>query len=574
MSETIGLDIGSHSIKMVGLKKTSKGPFLTFMGIKEIPPEANREDGSYISEILKLFLLEVGVKPKKVHLVVSGSGIHVRRITLPYMPKGELREAIRWEIKAHLPFPIESARVDFHILDEFIEDDVKKLDLIVVACPENLIEQTLSIAEGAGLKITHLDVAPFALWNVLISSNLLKTDETIALLDLGTEKTGIHIFKDGALQFSREITPAGSDVTRTIMEEILSKGSVQIRYEEAERIKKEIGIPSETQLKEKTEGAISLSKISFLLRPLLEKMAGEIRLSMDYFRNQFNAERIDRVLLTGGGARLKNLSSYLSNELNCSVQLFNPLKGIIFDSEKIDPQVLEDEGPSLTIAFGIAIPEPNRIELLPVKEPLLSRIQIGKLIPIIAPLITLLIFLWIAWDMHGKFLALQKELDLKKAKVANIEALKSRLTLLKDKEGKLKQELSLYPSSITVPVPYRTILREIHQILPENMTLTSLEVHRKGKPIKKEPKAPGTQTQESQTEDKEIYFSGLVFGTDLNCLNALAQFIERLENSSLFKNVRLISANETKSYNQPSVEFEILSDIVLSGEKPTKGSSL
>ena len=35
MSETIGLDIGSHSIKLTGLKTTSKGPFLTYAGTYE-----------------------------------------------------------------------------------------------------------------------------------------------------------------------------------------------------------------------------------------------------------------------------------------------------------------------------------------------------------------------------------------------------------------------------------------------------------------------------------------------------------------------------------------------------------
>ncbi len=570
MRETIGLDIGSHAIKLVVLRMTSKGPFLTHLEVRKIP--YGKADIKELSEILKQMLRQSGIRTKKVRMSLSGSGSIIRRIIIPSMPKSEMKEAIRWEIKAHLPFPIENARIDFHILDEFVEDGVKKLDLIVVASPEDLIERTISIAEASGLQMTHLDVAPFALWNALSSLDRLKKEEAIALIDLGAQKTGIHIFKDGILQFSREVTPAGDDITQAIMEEISSKETPQTLYEEAERIKQEIGIPSESQPKELPKESIHLSKISFLLRPLLEKMAGEIRRSIDYFRNQFNIDRVDRVLLTGGGANLKNLSSYLTNELNCPVQLFNPLKGILFDSKKIDPQVLDEEGLSLAIAFGMSIPKPKRIELLPTREPIFTRIQITKWIPIMAPLITLLIFFWIVWEMDGKLASLQRELDFKKAKVANIEVLKSRLKLLKEKEEKIKQELSLYPSSITTPVPYREILKDIHQILPENMTLTHLEIHKKGKPFKKETKA--LKTEESQTDEKEIYFSGLVFGTDLNCLNALAQFIERLENSPHFKNVRLISADENKSYNQPSSEFGILSDIVLIKEKRLERPSL
>ena len=52
MTETIGLDIGSHSIKLVGLKMTSKGPFLTHAGIKGIPYGSDKEDVNTVSEIL------------------------------------------------------------------------------------------------------------------------------------------------------------------------------------------------------------------------------------------------------------------------------------------------------------------------------------------------------------------------------------------------------------------------------------------------------------------------------------------------------------------------------------------
>ena len=42
MAETIGLDIGSHSIKLVGLKRTSKGVFLTCFGMRKIPHGIDR----------------------------------------------------------------------------------------------------------------------------------------------------------------------------------------------------------------------------------------------------------------------------------------------------------------------------------------------------------------------------------------------------------------------------------------------------------------------------------------------------------------------------------------------------
>jgi type IV pilus assembly protein PilM len=562
MTEITGLDIGSHSIKLIGLKMTSKGPFLTCVGAKKIPPGGDKEDVNALSETLRTLLREVGLRTKKVRLTVSGSGVHIKRISIPALPRAELKEAIRWEIKNYLPFPVETAEIDFHILNEYVEDNVKKFDLMTVASPKHLVDRTLSIAQAAGLQPTHLDVAPFALWNALLTWASIRKGETVALIDFGAEKTGIYLLKDRILQFSREFTPAGADITRAIMEGMGSVGEPGLLYERAEKIKQEIGIPSEAYQEKISNQSPSLSKISFLVRPVLEKLVAEIGRSLDYYRSQFNEEQIDRVLLTGGGANSKNIVSYLGGELRLPVELFNPLRKITFDSKKVDLQALDQMGPIFTIAAGIALPEPDRIELLPAKKPFLSKAQIGKLIPVLAPIITFLIFLGIIWYMNGQATAIQKERDVKMAKVANLEAVKTKLKLLKEKDLELKEKLSQLPSSIIVSVPYRDILREFNSILPGNVTLTLLSIHSKGKVLKKGASPSKPQEGESKKdENRELYITGLAFGSDVNCLTALALIIERLERSPLFKNARLVSADENRLYTQPGTGFEIACDI-------------
>jgi len=568
MAEYIGLDIGSHSIKLVGLKMTSKGPFLTCLGMKEIPPGKDKEDVKTASDTLRSLVDEVGLKTKKVNLVVSGSGVQIKRISVPSLPKAELKEVVRWEMKNYLPFPVETAEIVFHILNEYVEDNVKRLDLMVVACPKQLIDRTLSIAERAGLQPIHLDVAPFALWNTLLVWNQLKKEETVALIDLGAEKTGIYLFKDGILQFSREVTPAGADITRAIMEGIGSEGEPELIYERAEGIKQEMGIPSESRQEGLKDKSTPLSKISFFVRPVLERLSAEIGRSLDYYRAQFNEERIGRLLLTGGGANLKSIVSYLAGELRLPIEHFNPLSDILFDPKRIGTQFLNQMGSLFTVAVGVAFPEPERIELLPAKEPFLSKVQALKSIPVLAPGIVLLVFLGIALYMNGQVNTIQKEINMKKAKLANLVVLQEKLKLLKEKDLQIKQKLSQFPSSIIVSVPYRDILREFNDLLPDNVALTLLSVQNKGKPLKKG--APSTKPPEGESqkdEARELYITGMAFGSDAHCLRALAQIIERLEKSPLYKNVKLASADENKLYTQPGAEFEIVCDINLDNQK-------
>ncbi|MDH4265020.1 MAG: type IV pilus assembly protein PilM [Deltaproteobacteria bacterium] len=557
MPETIGLDIGSHAIKLIGLKMTAQGPLLTQARVKEIPYGEQKEDVNFIAETLKALLREANLKPGKVSLIASGSGVNIRFISLPSMPKAELPEAIRWEIKSQLPFPIESAQIDFHTLGEFEEEGVKKIHLIVVACPRQLIERTLSIAQGAGLQPAHLDVAPFALWNAMHTWYPFFQEEVIALVELGSEKTGIYLFQNKILQFSREVTPAGADITHAIMEGIGSGEEPPLLYERAEKIKREIGISAETS-PERVEGeSIPVAKISFFIRPVLEKLAAEINRSLDYYRNQFHVERIDRLLLTGGGANLKNVASYLADELRLPVECFNPVKEVLFDSRMVETQVLEEIGLRFTAAMGVALPAPKRIELLPAKEPYWSRARLEKSIPTLSLVVTFLIFLGIFWNLSGQAAALKRERDEKIAKVKPLEALQGKLALLKDQENRKKLDLSFYTSSLGSSVPSREILKALRTIVPGNVTVTLLAVPEKAKPPKGEPK------ESPAREERELQIAGLAFGNDLQCLTALAQLIERLEDWPLFHNAKLIKAEENKSYNRPGIEFEIFCDIDL-----------
>jgi len=552
MSEAVGLDIGSHSIKLVGINMTHKGPFLTHVGIKEIPHRVEKEDPGFVSEIIKAVYKEAGLKPGKVRLTLSGPGIHIRRFTIPSMPKAELKEAVRWEMKSQIPYPIETAQTDFHIIGEFVEKDVKKLDLVGVTCPVHLIDRTLSIAVGAGLKPIHLTVGPFAVWNILLALRRLDKDEVIALIDLGAEKTGIYLFKDGSLQFSRETTPGGEDMTRATMEGIHSEEDPDFIYEQAEKIKKAMGTSPRAFDEKNGNPSINQSKIPFLVRPVLERLIAEIGRSFDYYKNQFQVERINRILLTGGGANLNNVSSYLSEELRLPVERFDPFKEILFDANRIDSQVLDQIGPSFTIALGIAVPESTQIELLPVKEPIWSRARMEKFIPGLSACMALLIFFGIVWNMSGQVSALKKERDEKMAKAKTLELLQTNLTLLKEKENQIKQNLSLLSSSMGAHAPFRRTLREIAHIVPSDVTFTLLSIQSKAKDPKGEPK---------KDAGNELQMKGLVFGNDSHCLTLLAKTIEGLERSPLFGNVKLLSADETKSYNEPGVEFEIVCDI-------------
>ncbi len=552
--ETIGLDIGTHSVKLVGFTRNAQGLLLTHAGIKEIPPGKEEEDRSFISEVVKALFREAGLSPGRARLTVSGPEVTIRRLLLPSMPKAELLEAARWELKEQLPFPVDAARIDFHVLREWVEGDSKKLDLIAVACPVQKINQVLAIAAKAGLAPTHLDVAPFALWNTLLHFHDAAKEEEIALIDLGAQRTGIYIFQKGDLQFSREIIPAGADLSRAIQEGIDPAEAPALLFARAERIKQAIGIPVKGPY-EKIEGeSISIAKISFLLRPLLEKLVSEIVRSLDYYKSHFPVERVSRVFLTGGGANVKNIAAFLSDELHMPVERFNPLGQISFAPQQIKASLVEEVGPALAVAAGAALAQPQRIELLPPRESLGVKLRRGKTLSALAALIVGIVFVSVAGYLNSQATKLQKEYDTRMVQIKDLEVLPEKLAALKVKEMQLKQDLSYFSTTQVLPGLFREVLREVRRLVPGNVTLTLLAVQ-----AKSPPPPQGSPVKEA----KELQLTGLAFGSDAQCLAALARIIEGMEKSPRFKNARLVSADENKSYTRPGVQFVLVCEILL-----------
>ncbi|HUU41436.1 MAG TPA: pilus assembly protein PilM, partial [Desulfatiglandales bacterium] len=161
---SIGLDIGSHSIKLVELRHTTKGVFLTNFAVKELPSE---QGAGVIAEKIKELFQEKNIKAKKVTLGISGAQVAIRHIRLPSMPKKELKEAVRWEAGKFISFPPDRAIVEYQLLDEVIEEGVKKLGLMVTAAERNFIENQLSVIKEAGLEAAGISTIPHALWHCM-----------------------------------------------------------------------------------------------------------------------------------------------------------------------------------------------------------------------------------------------------------------------------------------------------------------------------------------------------------------------------------------------------------------------
>lgn len=326
--EFFGLDIGTKSVKIVQLE----GKRLISFGLEELPSPGPAEKTTVIKTIRKI-IDENKIETNKVVASVSGPSINVRYLKMPRMPEEEMSEAIKWEAKKYITMDPKEAIMDHLVLREIVEAGVKKAEVVVAAAPNGLVQDKISLIQGAGLIPLAVDVASFALWR----SIKIKKEETIALIDIGAGITNINIVEKEILHFSRDISLAGNDFTSAISEEM------NLDFHQAERMKKAEGLSLEKE-----------TPATKAMRGPLERLVVEFERSFHYFLAQAPEKKIDRIILFGGSARLKGIDKYLNKSLGIPVELGNPLADIEFDEEAFDRRHLEDLSPRMAVAFGLA----------------------------------------------------------------------------------------------------------------------------------------------------------------------------------------------------------------------------
>ncbi|MFH1709642.1 MAG: type IV pilus assembly protein PilM [bacterium] len=355
----IGLDIDEKSVKFVKLKKTDRDVTLLKYAVREIPLSDDKVKA--ISILLKdLFKTE---KPEtEVYVCAFGTNISLKRLTIPVMPDEEIADALKWEAKNIVPFPMKNSAIDFFKIGKVSDKAVEKYDIMFAVAGEELLNFLASISKESAVRFSGISIIPLALCAVLNQSKKIEKDKINAIIDFGAEAASINIFKGDTPNFTREITVAGDSLTKAMTGLLVAdQWQLNLTYEQAEEIKKKYGIPKKDTA-EVTDSGIPLVHIHEMMAPTLQRLQNEIIRSFDYYKEEFRTEKIDNIFLTGGGSRLKNLEEFLSNALGTKVEMIDPVENIKVDpASGIDAADLKEASSRLALAVGLALEQSEKI---------------------------------------------------------------------------------------------------------------------------------------------------------------------------------------------------------------------
>jgi type IV pilus assembly protein PilM len=334
----VGLDIGSCLVKFVEIQGLPKTPSLANYGMCRLLPDAIVDgeimDREVVIDTVKTLFETRGEKNRDVAISVSGRGVIVKKITMERMKESEAQEQIRWEAEQHIPFDINDVSLDFQIVNP--EAEGGQMEVLLVAAKAEIVNSRLTLLREAGLNPIAVDVACFAVQNAFEANYEVKPGELIAIVNIGSEVTSINFVQDSISHFTRDISQAGNDCSQ--------------------RIQKNLGLSTDQAmdvLKGERPEDIDEDVLQSVFQSFSEDLSVGIERVLPYLPG--GTERMDRIVLAGGGATIPGLASFLSERFGVPVEILDPLKKISFDPALFGTDNVEKVAPILSQAIGLAL---------------------------------------------------------------------------------------------------------------------------------------------------------------------------------------------------------------------------
>lgn len=352
--KVLALDLGTSCLKAVELEAAGGASEEGAAAIRSVaslelpaPPDGDREGRpdhrARLISALGDLLRGMGIQPKKVRRLVTslpGSQVSIKQIRCPALPDAEIRSALVFEARKHLPVEGE-VLMDFQILARRPED----LDILLVVTTKQAVVQHLALLEAVGLKGGVIEAPPLALWNAWLGGpgapgagkgNGKVTgegDEPMGFLNIGAASTTLSFWQPGGLFLSREIPIAGDRFTADGRERSGKD------FPEAEREKVARGLfgagAGNGEGAAQAAGGLSLELEGENQgqHPSLQSLAREIQRSVRFYLKESGRPRVAGLVLAGGSACGAGLDEWLARELGLPVRYFDPLAGLEDRSE-------------------------------------------------------------------------------------------------------------------------------------------------------------------------------------------------------------------------------------------------
>jgi len=345
---TVGVDIGSSAVRAVSLRRGRNGWSLIAAGEAPIP-EGCIEDGAgadpeMVGQTVKHLLDSLGLRRATVTSALAGHAVIVKRLSLPAMSEAELAEAIPWEAEQYIPFDLADVQLDYQVLNAA---DVAKatgdaakpgLEVLLVAARKDRIDDRAGVLAQTGRRPVVVDVEAFAVANAYQMNYPERTDALSALIHVGRSVTVVCLLERGEPIFTRDISIGGQVHLNALLKEF---GPIGVDELAAKRM-----------LHGQYPADIGADQVAGVLREASAQLVLEVRKTVDFYRATSPADRLSRVVVSGGAWEAVGLVDLLASEFGAPVVVFDPFRRVQKSGRSTGADAV---GPAYAVAVGLAM---------------------------------------------------------------------------------------------------------------------------------------------------------------------------------------------------------------------------
>jgi len=468
------------------------------------------DKGTYIPEGMQAAnLIQVTLKQKRittpeVYLTLPSKDIIFRSFVIPYMQSSEIKGVVEFEASKYIPFSLEELSFCYHALS-FTDDGAKRIRIIFVAIKKDAMSVYVNALEQSNLTAILIEPEAVSLIRMLTFKELLKENQTVAVIEREEFSGKIIIVNSGIPQFVREF---------------------QLR------------VP-ETQNEAVDQNA------------LMTRLFNEIRISLDYFNRQENQLTVEHIILITPHPS-EDLAKNLEEDLKISIQSISSSTLLATESD-IELGFVNAYGAGLTqdveilSSFDLSDKKAKRVSLSSSSSKTAANYKILAL-----SALACVAFLGLVFFISSSMTANQKkeiaslENQLGAHKSSSTEILKARNKLLTHrlnnfKSIQIQSDVAYYLTIIPGLLPEGTWIKDL------GINYLPIEALRKGRPVK------------GKTYDVSIKLSGFAYLENINeQFGLINQLLRNLKNdeefSSLFRGITL-ETTKIQTINKHKVTF-------------------
>jgi type IV pilus assembly protein PilM len=348
-NDALGIDIGSSAIKVVQLKKKNGKAVLETYGVLSLGPYGSTDVGAVtnlktedIARALIDVMKESNVTTKSVVISIPSLSSLIFTITLPSkIVESQLPKIIPIEARKFIPVPISEVTLDWFVIPqeaEIFESDgyspnniQPKIEVLVVAIHNDTLLQYQDILKKTDLHSDSFEMEIFS----NIRSSLGHELAPVMLIDFGASKTKVSIVEAGIVRVFHVVNRGSQDISRNISQ------SLGVTFEEAEKLKRSVGL--DASIDPKVEKIAHLS-VSYIFT--------DINSIVFAYEKKYN-KNVSKIFFVGGGSLLKGLLEAAKTNFHAEVVYSNPFSKT--EAPAFLTPILETSGPEFAVAVGLAL---------------------------------------------------------------------------------------------------------------------------------------------------------------------------------------------------------------------------